>query len=199
MCPGGVVVAAASEENTIVTNGMSYRARNGTNANAAYVVSVGPNDFSGNHPLAGIAYQRRLEQRCYQEGMRYAAPVQRLGDFLNHTPSSSAGRIKPSYTGEVIYTDLHHILPEPVANGIKASVSAFDRKLKGFLDPDAIMTAAETRTSSPVRIVRGEDLQSVSTAGLFPAGEGAGYAGGIMSAAVDGIRVAEQIIKDYSR
>lgn len=197
MCPGGVVVAAASEKDTVVTNGMSFRARNGINANAAFVVSVGPEDFGSHHPLAGVAFQRELEKRAWQESRNGAAPVQRLSDFINGTPSQKPGRIKPSYTGEVYYTDLHGILPAFVTHAMTASLDVFNRKLRGFSDPDAILTAVETRTSSPVRITRGENLQSVTHPGLYPAGEGAGYAGGIMSSAVDGMRIAEQITRDF--
>jgi uncharacterized FAD-dependent dehydrogenase len=199
MCPGGVVVAAASEEKTIVTNGMSYSQRNGTNANSAYVVSVSPKDFENTHPLAGINLQRSLEQGCFKKTNSYAAPVQKLSDFLNDRPSASCGSVKSSFTGEVAYTSLSDVLPTYVVDGIKKSAPVFDRKLKGFMHPDALLTAVETRTSSPVRIIRNESLQSVSVKGLFPAGEGAGYAGGIVSAAVDGIRVAERVASDYSR
>ncbi|MCX7771973.1 MAG: hypothetical protein N2376_02540, partial [Clostridia bacterium] len=199
MCPGGVVVAAASEENTIVTNGMSYHARNGQNANSAYVVSVVPSDFESQHPLAGIAFQRQLEQGCFKKTGRYAAPVQRLGDFLKDVPSKRHGAVRPSYTGEVLYTSLKDVLPPFVADGIKKSIPAFDRKLKGFMHPDALLTAVETRTSAPVRILRNERFHSVSYRGLYPAGEGAGYAGGIVSAAVDGIRVAERVSTEHSR
>lgn len=199
MCPGGVVVAAASEENTVVTNGMSYHDRSGTNANSAYVVSVGPEDFGSSHPLAGVEFQRKLERACYKKTGGYRAPVQKLSDFLNDRPSRSPGVVKPSYTGEVVYTSLSDILPNFVANGIKQSAAAFDRKLRGFMNPDALLTAVESRTSSPVRILRDEHYQSVSVKGLFPAGEGAGYAGGIVSAAVDGLRIAEQVSVEYSK
>lgn len=193
MCPGGVVVAAASEEQSIVTNGMSYHKRNGKNANAAYVVSVTPDDFGNGHPLAGISFQRELEKKCYRHTGSYAAPCQKLSDFLKGSPSQHAGSIKPSYTGEVFFTDLNDLLPGFVADGIKKSVGAFDRKIKGFLDNDALLTAMETRTSSPVRLVRNSNMQSTHIRGVYPAGEGAGYAGGIVSAAVDGIKAAESI------
>lgn len=199
MCPGGIVVAAASEERTIVTNGMSYHARNGINANSAYVVSVGPNDFGSEHPLAGVAFQRRLEQGCYSHTGGYRAPVQRLGDFLNDRPSKGPGVVKPTYTGEIVYTSLKELLPDFVVKGIKQSVSVFGRKLKGFDADDALLTAVETRTSSPVRIMRDDKCKSIAVKGLYPAGEGAGYAGGIVSAAVDGIRVAEQVALAYSK
>lgn len=199
MCPGGIVVAAASEPGTIVTNGMSYHKRDGRNANAAYVVSVGPADFGSGDPLAGMEFQRSLEKRCYSLAGRYAAPIQRLGDFMDHRPSAGLGRIRPSYTGETIFADLHGILPRFVCDGIERSVGAFDRKLKGFYDPDAVMMGVETHTSAPVRLLRDEKMQSVSARGLYPAGEGAGYAGGIMSAAVDGIRVAESVAAEFSK
>ena len=199
MCPGGVVVAAASEEKTFVTNGMSYHDRKGTNANSAYVVSVSPQDFGGPHPLAGIDFQRRLEHGCYEKTGGYGAPVQKLSDFLNDRPSVCSGAVRPSFTGEVSYTSLSEILPSFVVHGIKKSIPVFDRKLKGFMHPDALLTGVETRTSSPVRILRNELFQSTSLKGLFPAGEGAGYAGGIVSAAVDGIRVAERVSLDYSK
>ncbi len=197
MCPGGVVVAAASEEKTVVTNGMSYHARNGVNANSAFVVSVTPKDFESTHPLSGIDFQRRLEQACYQKTGGYRAPVQKLSDFLSDKPSMALGQVKPSYTGDTVCTSISNILPDFVVNGIKRAAPLFDRKLKGFMHPDALLTAVETRTSSPVRIQRNELFQSTSIKGLFPAGEGAGYAGGIVSAAVDGIRVAEQVSMDF--
>jgi uncharacterized FAD-dependent dehydrogenase len=193
MCPGGLVIAAASEKNTVVTNGMSYHDRSGVNANSAYVVSVTPNDFGGTHPLAGVEFQRKLEQGCYQKTNGHGAPVQKLSDFIADNPSKKPGIVKPSYTGEVVYTSLSDVLPSFVVSGIKQSLPAFGRRLKYFSHPDALLTAVETRTSSPVRILRNESFQSVSVKGLYPAGEGAGYAGGIVSAAVDGIRVAEQV------
>lgn len=199
MCPGGVVVAASSEEKTVVTNGMSYHARNGTNANSAYVVSVSPQDFESSHPLAGVEFQRRLERSCYQKTGGYRAPVQKLSDFLNDRPSKGPGAVKPSFTGEVEYTSLNELLPAFVVNGIKQSAHHFNRRLKGFMHEDALLTAVETRTSSPVRLLRNERFHSVSVTGLFPAGEGAGYAGGIVSAAVDGIRVAEQVSLEFSK
>ncbi len=199
MCPGGVVVAASSEEKTIVTNGMSYHARNGTNANSAYVISVHPGDFGDTHPLGGVALQRQLEKGCYSKTGGYRAPVQRLSDFLNDQPSKGPGLVKPTYTGEVVFTSLTDLLPDFVVKGIKQSAPVFGRKLKGFCEGDALLTAVETRTSSPVRILRNDKYQSVSVKGLFPAGEGAGYAGGIVSAAVDGIRVAEQVALEYTK
>jgi len=198
MCPGGVVVASASENDTIVTNGMSEYARDRENANSALVVSVDPEDFGGSHPLAGIDFQRTWEKLAFEAGGRKnAAPVQKLGDFIEGVRSKSWGRVKPSYTGNISSADLNTCLPGFVTGPMKESIAYFDRKIKGFGMKDALLTGVETRTSSPVRIPRGETLEAEGISGLYPAGEGAGYAGGIMSAAVDGIRVAEQIIKTY--
>lgn len=218
MCPGGVVVAAASEPDSIVTNGMSYFARDLENANSAFVVSVGPGDFGGSHALAGVEFQRIWEQKAFQvAGSCQAAPVQRLVDFLEgRVPagfggsagfgrlaglgrSAGLGSVKPSYTGNVTAADLNLCLPEFVTNSMKEAVSLFDRKLSGFALGDAVLTGVETRTSSPVRITRGDTLEATGLKGLYPAGEGAGYAGGIVSAAVDGMRVAEQIIRTYAQ
>ncbi len=196
MCPGGTVVAATSEPGRVVTNGMSQYSRAERNANAGLVVAVGPADFGadGEHPLAGIAFQRRLEERAFAAGGGiYAAPGQRVGDFLAGRPSTSLGEVVPSYKPGVVPTDLSLCLPAPVLDAIRAALPAFARRIPGFDMADAVMTGVETRTSSPVRITRGEDFQSLNTAGLYPAGEGAGYAGGILSAAVDGIRVAEAL------
>ena len=199
MCPGGLVVAAASEPEIIVTNGMSEFARNRENANSAFVVSVEPYDFGGSHPLAGVEFQRIWERKAYEAGGRdNSAPVQLLEDFLNNRTSSRIGTVRPSYTGSVITANINNCLPLFVTDTLKAATGYFNRRMKGFAHPDAILTGVETRTSSPVRIPRGESLEALTTGGLYPAGEGAGYAGGIMSAAVDGLRVAEQIIKTYS-
>jgi len=199
MCPGGIVVASASEPDTIVTNGMSEYARDRANANSALVVSVEPTDFGSNHPLSGIDFQRRWEKLAYEIGGRnYKAPIQKLRDFMLNIPSTSVGKVIPSYTGGVTLANLNDCLPGYVTDAMKEGISAFDRKLKGFAMEDALLTGVETRTSSPVRITRGTSFESLSIAGLYPAGEGAGYAGGIVSAAVDGIKIAEQIIKTYS-
>lgn len=199
MCPGGVVVAAASEKDTIVTNGMSYFARDLENANSAFVVSVEPGDFGSNHVLAGVEFQRIWERKAFiAGGSSTAAPAQRLADFLAGRASDRFGSVKPSYTGKVITADLNQCLPQIVTDPMKEAVSRFDRKLKGFAMKDAILTGVETRTSSPVRITRGETLEASGIGGLYPAGEGAGYAGGIVSAAVDGMRAAEQIIRTYA-
>jgi len=196
MCPGGTVVAAASEPGRVVTNGMSQHSRAERNANAGLVVGVGPADFGpdGNHPLAGIAFQRRLETLAFAAGgSTYAAPAQRVGDFLAGRPSTSLGGVTPSYKPGVVPTDLSLCLPAAVVAAIREALPVFGRKIAGFDMADAVMTGVETRTSSPLRITRGADFCSLNTAGLYPAGEGAGYAGGILSAAVDGMRVAEAV------
>ncbi len=198
MCPGGIVVASASEFNSIVTNGMSEFRRDRENANSALVVSVGPADFSTSHPLAGIEFQRKWEQLAYKVGgNNNSAPIQRLEDFVYNRIGKTYS-VKPSYTGETRCADLNECLPKYVTDSMKGSIEFFDRRLKGFGMKDAILTGVETRTSSPVRILRNEALESVGVAGLYPAGEGAGYAGGIVSAAVDGIKIAQQIIKTFA-
>jgi uncharacterized FAD-dependent dehydrogenase len=196
MCPGGTVVAAASEPGRLVTNGMSQYSRNERNANAALVVDITPMaDFPG-HPLAGIDFQRRWEERAFLAGGgTYAAPAQRLGDFLAGRPSTALGRVIPSYKPGVRPADLADCLPGFAVTAIREALPVFGRKIPGFDDPDAVLTGVETRTSSPVRITRGDDFQSLNTRGLYPAGEGAGYAGGILSAAVDGIKVAEAMAR----
>lgn len=199
MCPGGLVVASASEENTIVTNGMSEFQRNRENANSAFVVSVEPLDFESNKPLAGVEFQRKYEKLAFQlGGGRYAAPIQRLGDFLKGQKSQRIGIVKPSYTGETSLEDLNKCMPQYVGDTLKVAIGHFERKLKGFGMEDAILTGMETRTSSPVRILRDASFQSINVEGLFPAGEGAGYAGGITSAAVDGIKIARGVMMIYT-
>jgi uncharacterized FAD-dependent dehydrogenase len=198
MCPGGVVVAAASEAGMVVTNGMSEYARDRKNANSALVVSVSPEDFDSSHPLAGIEYQRKWEQKAFEAGGRdYHAPVQLVGDFLSGTASSKLGEIKPSYMPGVRLTDLHLCLPEYVTTTLKEALKDFNRKVKGFAREDALMTGVETRTSAPIRIVRKENMESENIENLYPIGEGAGYAGGIISAAVDGIKAAEKVMGRY--
>ena len=193
MCPGGTVVAAASEPGRLVTNGMSQYSRAERNANAGIVVGITPADYPGG-PLAGIAYQRHWEERAFVAGgSSYAAPAQRVGDFLAGRASTSLGEVVPSYKPGVTPADLASCLPDYVVAAMREALPAFGRDLPGFDMADAVMTGVETRTSSPVRIPRGEDCASLNTAGLYPAGEGAGYAGGILSAAVDGIRVAEAV------
>ena len=196
MCPGGQVVAATSEANCVVTNGMSQYSRAERNANAGIVVNISPEDFGGGpaDPLAGIAFQRRLEARAFElGGGTYEAPGQLLGDFLVGRPSTRLGSVTPSYQPGVRLTDLSTALPDFAIAAIREAIPAFDRQIRGFALPDAILTGVETRTSSPLRITRGDDLQSLNVRGLYPAGEGAGYAGGILSAGIDGIRVAEAV------
>ncbi|HUZ65751.1 MAG TPA: NAD(P)/FAD-dependent oxidoreductase [Acetobacteraceae bacterium] len=195
MCPGGTVVAAASEPGQVVTNGMSQYSRNERNANAGIVVGITPADYPGG-PLAGIAFQRRWEERAFLAGgSTYAAPAQRVGDFLAGRPSAALGAVVPSYRPGVQPADLSTCLPDYAVVAIREALPAFDRQIKGFAMEDAVMTGVETRTSAPLRISRGGSFQSVNTAGLFPAGEGAGFAGGILSAGVDGIRVAEAVAR----
>ena len=193
VCPGGQVVAAASEEGRVVTNGMSEFARDQENINGALLVSVTPEDFGGDGPLAGVEFQRRLEEAAFDAGGRdYRAPAQRVEDFLAGRPSSAPGRVAPSYRPGVRWCDLHDCLPSFVSETISQALPILGRKLPGYAAPDAVMTAVESRSSSPVRIPRGEDGQS-PVRGLYPCGEGAGYAGGILSAAADGCRMAELV------
>ena len=194
MCPGGYVVAAASEAGGVVTNGMSNADRDGPNCNAALLVGLRPEDFPWRGPLAGMAWQRQLEEACFAAGGGgYRAPAQLVGDFLRNRPSAGPGSVAPSYRPGVAYTDLRRCLPPAVTDVLAQALPLLDRKLPGFASPDAVLTAPETRSSSPVRILRDEGCQS-ALRGLFPCGEGAGYAGGITSAAVDGIRCAEALL-----
>jgi uncharacterized FAD-dependent dehydrogenase len=198
MCPGGTVVAAASEPGRVVTNGMSQYSRAERNANAGIVVSITPADYPGG-PLAGIAFQRTWEARAFVAGGgTYAAPAQRVADFLAGRPSTALGAVIPSYQPGVLPTDLAGCLPEYATVAIREALAAFDRQLPGFAMGDAVLTGVETRTSSPLRMPRGADFQSVNTAGLYPAGEGAGYAGGILSAGIDGIKVAEAVARSMA-
>jgi uncharacterized FAD-dependent dehydrogenase len=193
MCPGGKVVAAASEPGRLVTNGMSEYARNESNANSAIVVGITPEDYPGN-PLAGIALQRDLEARAFElGGGDYNAPGQLIGDFLAGQASTALGSVIPSYTPGVRLCDLGTSLPDFAIEALKEAIPAFEKQIRGFAMNDAILTGVETRTSSPIRIKRNDSFQSLNTMGLFPAGEGAGYAGGILSAGIDGIRVAEAV------
>jgi hypothetical protein len=194
MCPGGTVVAASSEEGRVVTNGMSQYSRAERNANSAIVVGITPDDYPG-HPLAGIDFQRELESRAFVlGGGTYDAPGQLMGDFVKGRPSTEFGSVVPSFRPAVHLTDLATSLPDYAIVAMREAFVAFDKQIKGYYKEDAVLTGVETRTSSPIRIKRNnDDLQSLNTRGLFPAGEGAGYAGGIMSAAVDGIRVAEAV------
>ncbi len=193
MCPGGTVVAAASEPGRVVTNGMSQYSRNERNANAGIVVGVTPADYPG-HPLAGVDFQRHWEERAFEAGgSDYRAPVQLVGDYLDGRPSTELGSVLPSYTPGVRPTDLGRCVPDYALEAIREALPAFERQIKGFAMRDAVLTGVETRTSSPIRIKRDAQYRSVNTRGLYPAGEGAGYAGGILSAAVDGIEVAEAV------
>lgn len=197
MCPGGVVMAAASEENGVVTNGMSDYARKERNANAALIAQVYKTDFGEDfekNPLAGVEFQRRIERNAFLAGGgEYRAPVQLVGDFLRDRTSERFGEVLPSYGAGTAFADLRAVLPDFVSETLKTAIVDMDKRLKGFADPSAVLTAAETRTSSPVRIERGENLQSVAVQNVYPCGEGAGYAGGITSSAADGIRVAEAV------
>ena len=198
MCPGGVVVAAASEEGRVVTNGMSYHARNDDNANSALLVGVGPEDFGSDHPLAGVDFQRKWEEAAFKlGGGNYMAPAQLVKDFLKDKPSTELGTIIPSYQPGVVLTDLRKCLPDYVVDTMKEGIVSLNNKLRGFSMGDAVLTGVETRSSSPIRIVRDEALES-NVKGVYPTGEGAGYAGGIVSSAVDGIKVAEMIIQKYA-
>ncbi|NRQ43474.1 NAD(P)/FAD-dependent oxidoreductase [Rheinheimera sp. YQF-2] len=194
MCPGGTVVAAASEQGRVVTNGMSQYSRHERNANSAIVVGIDPQrDYPG-HPLAGIELQRNLEALAFKVGgENYHAPAQLIGDFLTGKTSAELGDVKPSYTPGITLTDLTQVLPDFAIAAIREAIPAFDRQIKGFAKADGLLTGVETRTSSPICIKRGADYQSINIKGLYPAGEGAGYAGGILSAGIDGIKVAEAV------
>lgn len=197
MCPGGYVVNASTEAGMTAVNGMSYSGRSGVNANSAVIVTVNPGDFGGAGPLAGLEFQRRLEKLAFRNGDG-GIPVQLAGDFMQKTVSRSFGDVEPCFKGKTAFADLNEVLPDFMANGIKEGILSFARKIRGFDRPDAILAGVESRTSSPVRILRDERLES-SFPGLYPCGEGAGYAGGITSAAMDGLRVAEEIIRRYRR
>ena len=214
MCPGGEVVCAASEPGGVVVNGMSRFARDGRNANSALLVGVGPEDFESADPLAGVQLQRNMERATYEAaiaagGKPYQAPAQTVGDFLAHTAGNASKNVRPTYARGVAWCDLRSALPPFVADAMAEALPLLDRRLHGFADPQAVMTGVETRSSSPVRIVRGKNLQAQLAAeapnpdaqnapepetGLYPCGEGAGYAGGIMSAACDGLRVAAALV-----
>ncbi|KQY31148.1 hypothetical protein ASD38_07335 [Caulobacter sp. Root487D2Y] len=198
MCPGGTVVAATSEPERVVTNGMSQYSRNERNANSGFVVGIDPErDYPG-HPLAGIEFQRKWESLAYVAGgSTYAAPAQKVGDFLAGRPSEALGEVQPSYRPGVEMTDLAQCLPAFAVEAMREALPVFGRQIAGYDHPDVLLTGVETRTSSPIRITRGQNFQSLNTAGLFPAGEGAGYAGGILSAAIDGIKVAEAVAAAY--
>lgn len=193
VCPGGQVISACSEKDRLVTNGMSLRARDGENINSAFLVGVAPSDFGGEHPLSGMYFQQLWESRAFEAGGGdYRAPVQTVGDFSSRRATKSLGGIHPTYRPGIRSADLRRCLPDFVTDTMAGALPVFDRSLRGFNRPDAVLTGIETRSSSPVRLLRGEDFQS-PVSGVYPCGEGAGYAGGISSAAVDGIKVAEAI------
>ena len=197
MCPGGYVVAAASEEDRVVTNGMSYHDRGGENANAALLVTLNPRDFPYGGPLGGVQWQRQIEEAAFSAGGgNYHAPAQKVSDFLAGRPSDGPGAVQPTYRPGVAWCDLHGVLPAKITKALETALPMLDGSLKGYAHPDAVLTAPETRSSSPVRIIRDESKQSVSLTGLYPAGEGAGYAGGIMSAAIDGMLCAEALMEN---
>ncbi len=192
MCPGGYVIAAASDEGGVVTNGMSYSGRAGINGNSALLASLSPQQFPYSGPLGGMFWQRELERLAYQQaGEDYCAPSQLLRDFTRKIPSSGPGRILPTYEPGVRWCDLHDVFPEAITDPICRALPLLDKKLPGFADPEAVLTGPETRSSSPVRLLRGNDYQSTGLRGLYPCGEGAGWAGGIVSAAVDALRCCE--------
>lgn len=195
MCPGGYVVNASSEEGHLAVNGMSYHDRAGKNANSAVIVTVRPEDYPGDGPLSGIAFQRMLEQRAYNLG-NGKIPVQLFGDFCKNKKSMVLGEIQPSVMGDFVLSNIREIFPEELSDSIRLGMEAFDRKLPGFAGKDVVLSAVESRTSSPVRILRDETMQG-SIPGIYPCGEGAGYAGGITSAAMDGIKISEAIVKRY--
>jgi len=196
MCPGGTVVAATSEPGRVVTNGMSQYSRNERNANSGFVVGISPEDYPSDHPLAGIELQRELETLAYAAGGGdYFAPGQLVGDFLAGRPSTALGEVEPSYKPGVRPTDLAPLMPDYVIAAMREALPVFGRKIPRYDDAQAVLTGVETRSSSPIRMTRGADFQSLNVRGLFPAGEGAGYAGGILSAAVDGIKVAEAVAR----
>ncbi|MES1976631.1 MAG: NAD(P)/FAD-dependent oxidoreductase [Pseudomonadota bacterium] len=198
MCPGGTVVAATSEENRVVTNGMSQYSRNERNANAGIVVGISPADYPGG-PLAGIAFQRQLESNAFTlGGSNYEAPGQLVGDFVAGKASTALGSVEPSYKPGVLMTDLATALPEYAITAMREALPAFGKKIRGFDMHDAVLTGVETRTSSPLKMTRGDDFQSLNVRGLYPAGEGASYAGGILSAGVDGIEVAEAVARSIT-
>lgn len=197
VCPGGQVIAAASQAGQLVTNGMSRQARDGENINGALLVSVGPEDFPGEDPLAGVRFQEQWERAAWElGGKNFCAPVQLVGDFLQNRPSQGGGRVEPSYRPGVTWTDLRNCLPDYVSEALQEALPHFGQKVAGFAAPESVLTGVETRSSSPLRILRDGKGFQASVTGLYPCGEGAGYAGGIVSAAVDGIRVAEALAQE---
>ncbi len=198
MCPGGSVVCASSEEDTVVVNGMSERARDGKNANSAICVNVSGKDFGSDHPLSGVYFQRELEKKAFAlGGGDYSAPIQLLGDYLEGRRSTKFGSVEPSILRGSRFADLNELFPQDFNAFMKKGFLSFERRIKGFTRPDTVLTGVETRTSAPVRILRNENMESETISGLMPAGEGAGYAGGIVSAAVDGRKVALKIVGNY--
>ena len=196
MCPGGYVVNASSEIGHLAVNGMSYRARDGKNANSAIIVSVTPADYGSDHPLAGIHFQRKLEKKAYDLGQG-KIPVQLFGDFCEHKISTAFGSVIPQIKGSYEFADVRQIFPKVIGDSLEMGIKSFDRQIKGFANNDTILSGVESRTSSPVRIPRNEEMM-IDDTGIYPCGEGAGYAGGITSAAMDGLKVAEMIAKKYA-
>lgn len=197
MCPGGYVVNASSEEGRLAVNGMSYHERDGVNANSAVIVTVTPQDYGTNHPLAGVEFQRMLEQRAWKEGGG-KVPVQCLKDFRENRPTTTPGEILPQIKGAWTFANVRNIFPDVLADSLEEGICAIDHKIHGFAREDSVLSGVESRTSSPVRIERDEELESPAAVGLYPCGEGAGYAGGITSAAMDGIKTAEAVIRKYT-
>jgi len=198
MCPGGYVVPGTTEEKRVVTNGMSEYSQDGENSNSALLVNVNKEDFESDHPLAGIEFQRKWESKAYLAGgENYSAPVQLVGDFLNDKESTKTGNVEPSYKPGITPTSLNKCLPDFVIKSLKSSFPLLDRKIDGFACHDAVLTGIETRSSAPVRLIRDKETLESNISGVLPAGEGAGYAGGIVSSAVDGMRIAESILNKY--
>ena len=195
MCPGGYVVNASSEEGLLAVNGMSYHARNGKNANSAIVVTVTPEDYGTVHPLSGMYFQQNLERKAFEEG-KGLVPVQRFDDFCANRATNKLGTVVPQIKGNYRLANVRTIFPEEVANSIELGIKSFDKQIQGFADNDVVLSGVESRTSSPIRILRDEDYMIRNT-GIYPCGEGAGYAGGITSAAIDGIKIAENICKKF--
>ena len=196
MCPGGYVVNASSEEEHLAVNGMSYHARDGVNANSAIIVTVTPDDFGSEHPLAGMYFQRELEQKAYKIG-NGVVPVQCFGDFCKNKPTKKLGSISPQIKGAYVLANVREIFPQEIAHSLELGIKSFDKQIQGFANVDTVLSGVESRTSSPIRIERNEQLQIENT-GIYPCGEGAGYAGGITSAAMDGIKIAERLAQKYA-
>ena len=196
MCPGGYVVNASSEEGLLAVNGMSYSGRDGENANSAVIVTVTPEDFGDEHPLAGVKFQRNLERKAFEAGCG-KIPVQRFEDFCKNTETLELGNVRPAMKGQYQLTNIRPVFPAVIANSLEEGIQAMDKKISGYACGDALVSGVESRTSSPVRIHREENAES-TFGGIYPCGEGAGYAGGITSAAMDGLKTAEAIIQKYS-